>query len=42
MPTRDSLHRLIDGLPESELATAVRFLQDLRATADPVRRAPRR
>jgi hypothetical protein len=39
MPTRDSLHRLIDELPESELAVAERFLHDLRATIDPVLRA---
>jgi hypothetical protein len=39
MPTRDTLHRLIDELPESELAAAARFLQYLRATADPVLRA---
>jgi len=39
MPTRDSLHRLIDALPESELAATERFLHDLRATTDPVLRA---
>jgi hypothetical protein len=39
MPTRDSLHRLIDELPESELAAAARFLHYLRATTDPVLRA---
>jgi hypothetical protein len=39
MPTRDSLHRLIDELPESELTAAERFLHYLRATADPVLRA---
>jgi hypothetical protein len=39
MSTRDSLHRLLDELPESELATAERFLHYLRATADPVLRA---
>jgi len=33
------LHRLIDELPESELAAAERFLHSLRATADPVLRA---
>lgn len=38
MPTRDSLHRLIDALPESELAAAERFLRYLRATTDPVLR----
>jgi hypothetical protein len=39
MRTRDSLHRLIDELPESELAAAERFLHYLRATTDPVLRA---
>jgi hypothetical protein len=39
MPTRDTLHRLIDELPESELAAAERFLQYLRTMADPVLRA---
>jgi hypothetical protein len=39
MPTRDTLHRLIDEPPESELTTAERFLNYLRATADPVLRA---
>jgi hypothetical protein len=39
MSTRDSLHRLIDELPESELVAAERFLHYLRATADPVLRA---
>ena len=39
MSTRDSLHRLIDELPESELAAAERFLHYLRSTADPVLRA---
>ena len=39
MPTRDALHRLIDELPESELTAAERFLNYLRATADPVLRA---
>jgi hypothetical protein len=36
---RDSLHRLIDELPESELAAAERFLNYIRATADPVLKA---
>jgi hypothetical protein len=36
---RDTLHRLVDELPESELAVAERFLNYLRATADPVLRA---
>lgn len=39
MSTRDSLHRLIDELPESELGTAERFLHYLHATTDPVLRA---
>jgi hypothetical protein len=39
MPMRDTLHQLIDELPESELAAAERFLNYLRATADPVLRA---
>jgi hypothetical protein len=39
MSARDSLHRLIDELPESELAAAGRFLHYLRATTDPVLRA---
>jgi len=38
MSTRDSLHRLIDELPESELTAAERFLHYLRATADPILR----
>jgi hypothetical protein len=36
---RDTLHRLVDEIPESELAVAERFLNYLRATADPVLRA---
>jgi hypothetical protein len=36
---RDTLHRLVDEFPESELAVAERFLNYLRATADPVLRA---
>jgi hypothetical protein len=39
MSARDSLHRLIDKLPESELAAAERFLHYLRATTDPMLRA---
>jgi hypothetical protein len=39
MPTHNTLYRLIDELPESELAAAERFLNYLRATADPVLRA---
>jgi hypothetical protein len=37
--TRDSLHKLIDELPEADLPTAGRVLEALHATADPVRRA---
>ena len=39
MSTRDTLHRLLDELPESELAAAERFLHYLRTTADPILRA---
>jgi len=39
MSARDTLHRLIDELPESELTTAERFLNYLRATTDPVFKA---
>jgi hypothetical protein len=39
MSARDSLHRLIDELPESELPAAERFLNYLHATADPVLKA---
>ena len=39
MITRETLHRLIDELPDAELAVAGRVLQALRATADPVLRA---
>lgn len=39
MRTRDTLHQLIDELPESELAAATRFLHYLRATAAPMLRA---
>jgi hypothetical protein len=39
MTKRGTLHRLIDELPESELATAETYLHYLRATADPVLRA---
>lgn len=33
MPSRDSLHRLIDDLPESEIFRAERVLQALKETA---------
>lgn len=42
MTTKDALHRLIDELPESELATAWHLLEPLRALraeSDPVLRA---
>jgi hypothetical protein len=41
MPMRDTLHRLVDELPESELAAAACFLNYLRVTADPLLRALR-
>jgi hypothetical protein len=37
--TRETLPRLIDGLPDADLAVAARVLQAWRATADPVLRA---
>lgn len=37
--TKASLHRLVDELPERELATAERFLAYLRDTYDPVLRS---
>jgi hypothetical protein len=37
--TRESLHRLIDELPEADVPTAARVLEALHATADPVRHA---
>ena len=39
MTTKDVLHRLIDELPDSELETARRLLEPLRAGDDPVLRA---
>jgi hypothetical protein len=39
MITRETLHRLIDELPDAELAVAARVLYALRATADPMLRA---
>ena len=39
MATKDALHRLIDELPESQLDTAWRLLEPLRADDDPVLRA---
>jgi hypothetical protein len=35
--TRDSLHKLIDELPETDLPTAARVLEALHATSDPTR-----
>ena len=35
MPSRDSLHRLVDDLPESEISRAERVLRALRDTAEP-------
>lgn len=35
MPSRDSLHRLIDDLPESEITRAERLLEVLKETAEP-------
>jgi putative heme degradation protein len=36
MASRDSLHRLIDDLPESEITRAERLLEVLKETADPL------
>jgi len=36
---RENLHKLIDELPDTDLPTAERVLEALRATADPVRQA---
>jgi hypothetical protein len=36
MSSRDSLHQLVDNLPDSEIFRAERVLQVLRETADPV------
>ena len=36
MPSRDSLHRLIDDLPESEITRAERLLEVLKETAEPL------
>jgi len=35
MPSRDSLHRLVDALPETELVRAERMLEVLKETAAP-------
>ena len=37
--TRSRLHHLVDELPESELDAAVRFLEYLRDTGDPLLRS---
>ena len=39
MGGRQALHRLIDDLPEQDLSVAIRILEALRATSDPVLRA---
>lgn len=39
MSDRATLHRLVDSLPEDDLATAGRLLTGLAVTADPVERA---
>ena len=39
MTTKEALHRLVDRLPESELAAAHRLLEYLHAGGDPVLRA---
>lgn len=36
MASRDSLHRLIDDLPESEITRAERLLEVLKETAEPL------
>ncbi len=40
MTTKERLHQLVDQLPESEVATATRVLEALRAAADPLASAP--
>ena len=39
MTGRDTLHKLVDALPERELATAIRVLEALSLCADPVARS---
>ena len=39
MAARDALHRLVDALPERELATVARILEALALTVDPVERS---
>ncbi len=38
MALRDSLHRLVDDLPETEISRAERLLQVLKETAEPLYR----
>jgi hypothetical protein len=37
MASRDSLHRLVDDLPEAEISRAERLLEVLKETAEPSR-----
>ena len=39
MTARETLHRIVDDLPDSDLSTATRVLGALRATGDPVLQA---
>ena len=39
MSSRDAIRRLVDDLPEEDLPTALRVLEALRDTGDPVSRA---
>ncbi len=39
MSPRDAIRRLVDDLPEEDLPTALRVLEALRDTGDPVSRA---
>ena len=39
MASKDTLHRLVDELPDSEVQAAKRFLEFLRTLGDPVLRA---
>ena len=41
MTARKTLYRLVDALPESDLPTAVRVLEALSLTVDPVERSLR-
>jgi len=43
MTTKERIHQLVDGLPDSEVHAALRFLEYLRLeTSDPVARALKR